>query len=163
MLNINLEQIFFRIKLISAVLSLVFGGLAVFLIVKFQQLVGLKVQMARLAIKTPEAAFGGASQSRWEEVTRHLESPREAEWKFAVVEADKLADMILKEAGFPGETMGDRLSSIEKGQLANLDNLWEAHKIRNKLVHDVNYFLRHAEARRAVELYEVALRELQAL
>lgn len=163
MFNIDLDLIFFRIKFLSAILSLLFGGLAIYFIVEFKRLVGTKIQMAKLALRIPEAAFKGASQSRWEEILRHVDSAKEAEWKFAVVEADKLVDDLLKKAGYFGDSMGERLSSIEKGQLANLDHLWEAHKIRNKLVHDVNYFLRQAEARQAVKFYEEALRELQAI
>lgn len=160
MFNIDFELIFFRIKLTSAILSFLFGGIAVFFIVKFQQLVGVKIQLARLALRANEPASGGASQSKWEEILRHVDSAREAEWKFAVVEADKLVDDVLKSAGYHGETMGDRLMNIEKGQIVSLEGLWEAHKIRNKLVHDVNYFLRQAEARRAVQLYENTLKEL---
>lgn len=163
MFNIDFDLVLFRIKLISAILSFLFGGLAVYFIIEFKKLAGIKVQMAKLALQVPEAAFKGASQSRWEEILRHVDSAREAEWKFAVVEADKLVDDLLKKAGYFGETMGDRLTNIERGQLANLDNLWEAHKIRNKLVHDVNYFLRQAEARQAIKFYEEALKELQAI
>ncbi len=132
-------------------------------IVKFQKLVGLKIQLAKLALRSAEPAYGGASQSRWEEILRHVDSAKEAEWKFAIIEADKLVDDLLKSAGYLGDTMGERLMSIEKGQMANLDGLWEAHKIRNKLVHDVNYFLRQAEARKAIQLYENILRELGAV
>ena len=163
MFNIDFESIFFRIKLLSAISSFIFGGLAIYFIIELKKLVGTKIQMAKLALRIPEEAFKGASQSRWEEILRHVDSDREAEWKFAVVEADKLVDDLLKKAGYPGETMGDRLTSIERGQLGNLDNLWEAHKIRNKLVHDVNYFLRQAEARQAIKFYAEALRELQAI
>ena len=160
MFNIDFELIFFRIKFISATLSFIFGGLAVFFIVRLQQLVGIKIQMARLALHSHEPAYGGASQSRWEEILRHVDSAKEAEWKFAIIEADKFVDDLLKSAGYLGDSMGERLMSIEKGQIANLDGLWEAHKIRNKLVHDINYFLRQAEARKAIQLYENVLREL---
>jgi len=59
--------------------------------------------------------------------------------------------------------MGDILMNIQPGQLTTLQGLWEAHKIRNRLVHDINYFLRYTEAKRAVGLYEKTLRELQAI
>src|SRR3989344_5824770 len=110
----------------------------------------------------PQPAISGLNV-RWEEIEKHINSTREAEWKFAVIEADKLVDELLKSAGFLGDTMGDRLMNIQPGQLTTLQNLWEAHKIRNRLVHDTNYFLRYTEAKRAVSLYEKTLKELQAL
>jgi len=115
------------------------------------------------ALNPPEPAYGGALQSKWEEIKHHAESVKEAEWKLSIIEADNLVNDILKSAGYPGDTMGERLTNINKGQLLSLDGLWEAHKIRNKLAHDTNYFLRYAEARRAIVLYEAALKELNAL
>ncbi|OGN08788.1 MAG: hypothetical protein A3J46_04435 [Candidatus Yanofskybacteria bacterium RIFCSPHIGHO2_02_FULL_41_11] len=111
----------------------------------------------------PVESSGGALGARWGEILNHMASTNEGEWKFAVIEADKLVDDILKSAGYRGETMGERLMSIDKSQLVTLDTLWDAHKIRNRLVHDTNYFLRYAEAKRAVQLYEDTLKELGAL
>lgn len=141
-------------------LSVTFASLTVFFIVQFRKLVAIKIQMVSALLHSPESAFGGAGQSRWEEIVRHIESPHEAEWKLAVIEADKFVDDLLRQAGYPGDTMGERLMSIEKGQFVSLEGLWEAHKIRNKLVHDVNYFLRYAEARRTIQAYEGTLKEL---
>ena len=131
------------------------------LIAKMMKLTSLKIDLAK-EILPPQPATS-ASNARWEEIERHINSTREAEWKFAVIEADKLVDDQLKGAGFPGDTMGDRLMNIQPGQLTTLQSLWEAHKIRNRLVHDTNYFLRYTEAKRAVGLYEKTLKELQAL
>src|SRR3990167_9669190 len=114
-MNIDFFELIFRLKLISGILSVIFFALAVFFIVKFQKLVGLKLEMLKSLIRTPEAAKGGAVQSKWEEIKRHMESTREAEWKFAVVEADKMVDDLLKRAGYLGDSMGERLMNIEKG------------------------------------------------
>ena len=160
MFNIDFSEILFRAKLASAIFSFLFGGLAVYFIVQFQKLVGLKAQMAKLALRVPEAASGGAILSKWEEVMRHMGSDKEAEWKFAIIEADKLVDESLKLSGYLGDTIGERLMNITKEQLVSLDGLWEAHKIRNKLAHEINYFLRYAEARRAIQLYQITLQEL---
>jgi len=163
MFDLDFEQFIFRLKIFSAILSLIFTWFFIYFFSKFRKMVGLKFDKLRASVKLPEPAAGGALQSRWNEVVSHIESAREAEWKLAVIEADKLADDTLKTAGFPGDSMGERLMNIERGRLQSLEGLWDAHKIRNKLVHDVGYFLRYAEARRAVQLYEKALRELGAL
>jgi hypothetical protein len=105
----------------------------------------------------------GPTRARWDEILRHGDSTKEAEWKFAIIEADKLMDDTLRKAGFPGVTMGERLMSIPEGQLQSLQLIWEAHKIRNRLAHDSNYFLRHAEAKKAIQLYGRALEELRVI
>ncbi len=148
-------------KLILGTVTIILAVLFIIVIVKTKRLVGIKINLAK-EILPPQPATSGLD-ARWEEIEKHINSTREAEWKFAVIEADKLVDELLKSAGFSGDTMGDRLMNIQPGQLTTLQNLWEAHKIRNRLVHDTNYFLRYTEAKRAVNLYEKTLKELQAL
>jgi hypothetical protein len=159
----DFSDILFRLKLISAIVSLVFLGLAIYFIVELRKLIAVKIKLAMDSLKKHVPAAGGMIQSRWGEILRHADSAKEAEWKFAIIEADKLVDDILKKGGYAGDSMGERLMNIEKGQLLSLDGLWAAHKIRNKLAHDPSYFLRYAEARQAIKLYEEALRELNAL
>jgi hypothetical protein len=110
------------------------------------------------------ATIGGAGplQDQWNDIVRHIESPREGEWKFAVIEADTIVDAVLKNY-FPGDTMGERLMNINKTQLLSIDGLWEAHKVRNRLAHEPNYFLRHAEALRAIRMFEATLKELGSI
>ncbi|HWA64541.1 MAG TPA: hypothetical protein VG866_01660 [Candidatus Paceibacterota bacterium] len=115
------------------------------------------------AIETPPSASPATvMHDRWQEILNHLDSTNESEWKVAVIEADKLVDDILKNS-FAGETMGERLMNIDKTQLLSIDSLWEAHKVRNRLAHEVNYFLRHAEAVKAIRYFEAALHELGML
>lgn len=150
-------------KIFGMILSVVMIVLFIIMNVRLSRLLKEKARLAQNTIAPPEAAQGNPLNSRWEEIQRHLNSSREAEWKFAVIEADKLVEDILRQAGFPGESMGEKLKNINKTQLVSIDDLWYAHKIRNRLAHDVNYFLRYGEAKRAIQLYEKALRELNAL
>ena len=162
-LTFDIIELIWKLKLISIIISVLFSALFIYFFLKFQKLVQLKISMIKSFYSSMEPGKGGAVQSRWEEIFPHFRSSHEAEWKLAIIEADKLVDDILKVAGYPGETMGDRLMSIELGQLESLNGLWEAHKIRNKLVHETSYFLRFAEAQRAFQLYEKTLKELQAI
>ena len=99
----------------------------------------------------------------WERVLGHLDSPREADWKLAVMEADKLAENALAGAGYPGGGLGERLMNIAPGQLVSLDGLWWAHKVRNRIAHQMDYFLRYTEARQAIGYYEQTLNELRVI
>ena len=45
----------------------------------------------------------------------------------------------------------------------SLDGVWWAHKVRNRLAHEMDYFLRYTEARQAVGYFEAALAELQLI
>ncbi len=149
------------VKLILIAVSILLGILVVVVMVKMNRLLGVKINLAK-EILPPQSATS-SHNAKWDEIEKYINSTREAEWKFAVIEADKLVDETLKEANFQGDTMGDRLMNIQPGQLTTTEGLWEAHKIRNRLVHDVNYFLRYTEAKRAVSLYKKTLEELEAM
>lgn len=149
------------LKIIMVGLTLIFIILLIVVIIKINRLTAKKISV--IDILSPPSPASSGINARWDEVTRHINSTREAEWKFAVIEADKIVDETLKNAGFSGETLGERLMNIDRSQLETLEDLWAAHKIRNRLAHDLNYFLRYAEAKRAVDLYEKTLRELQAI
>jgi len=83
--------------------------------------------------KAPFAIFApGELTSLWGNIET-MES------KLAVIEADKLADMILKKAGVKGESMAERLRGVEKLiDRSVYQRMWEAHKVRNELVHEMN-------------------------
>ena len=153
-------------KMAAYITTPIFIGLIVWFVMKSKELMHMS-QISSASVSEsdiiPTASSGDALRGRWNEILNHIASTREGEWKFAVVEADKLVDEMLKSAGYPGETMGERLMNIESGQLQTLEGLWEAHKTRNRLVHGTNYFLRYAEAKRVIQLYEDALRELGSL
>ncbi len=168
----KLAQIFsnigqFTVPAIGWLRSVAIGLSAVF----FIGLVVVLMLLRRLSEPVPEepasdapvAPSSGAYAARWAEITRHMDSAKEAEWKLAIIEADKLMDLVLQRAGFPGDTIGERLTNTQEGQIQTLEGLWEAHKVRNRIAHDLGYFLRYTEAKRAIELYAQTLREFEAI
>ena len=100
---------------------------------------------------------------KWNRIEKRLESNQEAELKLAVIEADKFFDNILKRIGYFGKDMGERLKRINPSQMTNINDIWTAHKIRNNIVHDIDYKLIVVDAQRAVKAYKKALDELEAL
>lgn len=100
---------------------------------------------------------------RWQVVLEKVESMNSSDWKFAVIEADNIVDEIIKHVGYQGTSFGERLAQIEPSDFDNLQNVWEAHKIRNRIAHEAGHTLNQDEARQAIALFEKALKELQYL
>jgi hypothetical protein len=150
------------LKKILTILTIVFGAIVVVIMIKMGNLIKEEVAEIKAELKPPKEA-ATPYDNRWQEIKNHVNSFRESEWKMAVIEADKLVDDALKAAGFPGESMGERLMLIKPGQLLNLQYLWDAHKLRNLIVHDPSYQITHRQAIWAVEAFESVLRELGAL
>lgn len=95
------------------------------------------------------------------EINKKITSDIPSDWKIAVIEADKTLDKALLKKGFPGESLGDKLKGMVPADLPEVyEEAWEAHKIRNKIVHDSDFELSQSEARKVVGIYERAIRKL---
>ena len=67
-------------------------------------------------------------------------SQNPSEWKSLLIEIDKLLDYTFKKSGVRGETMGERLKNAKsKFKYSDYQNIWNAHKARNKLAHEFDY------------------------
>ena len=113
----------------------------------------LKVQMygtTRPIIKKSEAV------KKWESVERRLESDNASHYKVAILEADHFCDELLKESGFDGENMSERLANIQ-----SYAGLKEAHETRNRIVNEPTFTLDRAQAQDYLEKYKGLLIELE--
>ena len=81
--------------------------------------------------------------------------------KLAILEADKLLDYALACRGAHGN-LGDKLKS--KGALfSDLNDVWAAHKLRNRIAHELDMRLATSEVQGALRKFQDALKDLQAL
>lgn len=100
---------------------------------------------------------------KWKDITNKAVSHIESDRKIAVIEADKLIDELIKRIGFKGKDMGDRLKQINPNQISNINDIWQAHKIRNNLVHDAYFKLAENDTNYVMRVYENTLKELDIL
>lgn len=106
------------------------------------------------------AAGDSALTHRWESVKRHIESQNQNDWKQAILEADVILDNVLTVMGYKGESVGEKLKRVEKGDFKSHDDAWEAHKVRNQVAHDGSTFvLSQYEAKRVINLYKKVFEE----
>lgn len=99
----------------------------------------------------------------WQDILKKLDSDNPSDWNLAVIQADSLVDNILKEMGLPGETMGERMKTLDHSRLASLDDLWEAHRIRNQIAHETDRTATKHKAAYAISLFGKVLKELEYL
>lgn len=100
----------------------------------------------------------------WRAVLEQLASENASDWKLAVMSADAVTDEALIDIKLEGETMADRLKTLgESRRLRSYETVWDAHKVRNEIAHDPRRLLSQEEARRVIQYYEEALKELGAM
>lgn len=81
--------------------------------------------------------------------------------KEAIMNADILLDKALRAEGWRGTSLGERLKAA--GGIWNkelLDAAWRAHKVRNRLAHELRYEIANTEARQAVADFKKVVKSL---
>ena len=102
--------------------------------------------------------------ARWEKVLELSSTADESSWRLAILEADIMLGDALKEAGYRGEGVGERLRDANPLQLTTLDLAWEAHKVRNDVAHaGSDYHLSEREANATIDLYRRVFEELKII
>ena len=101
-------------------------------------------------------------QTKWLAVENSVSRNNSASWQLAIFNADKLVDLALKERRFAGQTMGERMKSAEK-VWSNVNHIWGAHKIRNRLAHETDVHLTYETTLRALTAFKQALKDLGAI
>src|SRR3989344_6752911 len=99
--------------------------------------------------------IGGSKNPRWSKTLNYIFSQHSSDWKLSIIEADSIMESLLKDLGFKGETIGDRLKSANQETFPQLTTAWEVHTIRNRIAHEgLAFELSHHEAKRIIAVYE---------
>lgn len=101
-------------------------------------------------------------RSRWLAIEQSIQRDNAASYHMAIMNADKLVDQALKDKGYGGQTMGERLKSA-KASLPHRDNIWSAHKLRNRIAHEADAKVSYDQARRALAQFKQTLKDLGAI
>jgi hypothetical protein len=134
---------------------LIIGGILTVMVLVF---LGMSMATARRSARTPlDKQFIGRE---WQKITALAEHSDQSA-RYAVIEADKLLDYVLKARGYRGEKMGDRLREAGP-DFSYQDDVWQAHKLRNKLVHEAEYEVDHRLISRAIKQFRQALKDMGA-
>ena len=97
----------------------------------------------------------------WQEIQQLVDLNKPSARNQALIRADKLVDHALKVVS-SGETMGERLKNAQDAFSSwdVYDDLWKAHKIRNKMVHEAGFEPPYYTVKDALEKIKRGLRDL---
>lgn len=101
-------------------------------------------------------------RTSWMTIEQQLQKGNEASYQLCILNADKLLDSALRQRGFKGETMGERMKAAQNSwQNANI--VWASHKLRNQIAHETQISLDYDQARRALAGFKQGLKDLGAI
>ncbi len=83
------------------------------------------------------------------------------QYKYALIEIDKLLDHVFIKKHIRGETMGERLKNVAKYFERNqYDRIWQAHKARNILAHEVDITISEQKIKEHYAILKSAINQL---
>ena len=96
----------------------------------------------------------------WENIKILASSKSPSQLRQGLITADKTLDNALKDI-FSGETMGERLKNAkDRFDEITYNKIWEAHKVRNNLVHETGYEPPYYVLTEAIEKLRTGLQAL---
>ena len=101
-------------------------------------------------------------RTSWLAIERQLVKDEEPSYHLAILNADKLLDQALRQRGFKGETMGERMRSARQ-IWSNATAVWTAHKLRNQIAHEPEVKISYDQARRSLSAFKQSLKDVGAI
>lgn len=145
------QEIVFVVKFIFIIISLLLIILIIILLLKI--ITGSTLHKPLISSRRLEPTFNKKKISRkWKKIAKRIESEVEANYKLAVLEADKIFNNIIKEFGYGTEK-----------RLSNIDEIKQASKFKEAVIEDKKLKISKEEAQKTVEAYRKGLEELGAL
>ncbi len=149
-----------QIKFSLSLISILFITLIIYSTIRIWEI--RKEDKDKFAFAEPVPQDAGEEYERWEVIQTHINSNNKSDWQLAIIEADAILDDMVKKIGYTGDSLGERLKSVEVSDFTSIQSAWEAHKVRNKIAHEGSGFeLTHREAKRVVGLYKDVFEEFK--
>ena len=121
---------------------------------------GLLIVMG-LSRKTNKKLNPQKYQQEWAAIEQSMTSDNKTQ-QFAIIQADKLLDQALKESGFAGNTMAERMTSASR-VFSQREAVWTAHKLRNRIAHETKARINEQWVKKSMASFKRALKDLCAL
>ena len=102
----------------------------------------------------------------WHKVEEEVAYGKPSNYRSAVINADKILEFVLSKMYPRLPSTGERLKAVKDkfvGDYELYDSLWFAHKVRNELVHNLNFELPSSQVRDILEKFKAGLVKLGAI
>lgn len=153
-------------SIIAILLSLLFFAGFIYAKIRTAQLYEIEQESLREAEARWAAKFGQkrTGNPRWEGIQQKVSDSNPESWRLAIIEADVLLDETLKNAGYVGQTLGERLKGANPNSFTTLQDAWEAHKVRNEIAHvGSDFVLTKKTAHDTIVRYERVFHEFKVI
>jgi hypothetical protein len=138
----------------SSTIIFVFAGIII--------IAGLLLALISLTKKGVKHLDVDKYRVRYLAIEQQLKKDEQSSYHMCILNADKLLDHALTERGLKGKTMGERMVNA-KTMFSNNNEVWTAHKLRNRIAHEQDVKITYDETRYALAYFKKALKDLGAI
>lgn len=102
--------------------------------------------------------------ARWDVIQKRVAENSPESWRIAIIEADILLDETLTNAGYSGQSLGEKLKTANPMSFTTVQDAWSAHKVRNEIAHaGSDFVLTQKVARETITQYERVFKEFAVI
>ncbi len=149
------------IQIISLFISSILLFLIIFFIIK-TNLLGSEIEHF-ISVLGSKDLSKRRSLKAWKQIQKRLRTKQTNQLKLAVLEADRILNEILKMAGWPGKNLDERLEQADTAELPNLEEVRQAHKLRNRIANEPDFIITPNEAGIIIEIYKKTFQDLNLI
>lgn len=156
----DLTQGWYTFVLISLGISVLFLGISAYCAIRIYFLRQQEAASFRAAQQSVAAKDVPKTHLRWNKIIEQAHSGADHDWRLAILEADIMLNELLDVNGYRGETMAEKMKQVDRATFNSIDAAWEAHKARNRIVHEgAAHKLSQREVRHIIGLYAQVFKE----
>lgn len=137
-------------------------GMIIILLASVLIIGGLLFAVITFSKKGPASLNVERYRVKWLSIEQQLMQNEVSSYHLSVMNADKLLDQALRDRGVKGNTMGERMKTVQQSW-SNANAVWGAHKLRNQIAHEPDVSVSYADARRALTGFKQALKDVGAI
>lgn len=123
-------------------------------------------EIEQAALRSAEAAWANkhakpdSRNARWDIIQKRVSENNPESWRIAIIEADIMLDETLTNAGYSGQSLGEKLKSANPQSFTTIRDAWDAHMVRNKIAHaGSDFILTQKVAQTTIVQFERVFRE----
>ena len=156
----QLQEKLFVVKVIFIIISIIFFAMVVYYALNTSYLRHLFIQDLEDASSWRD--YGRSKIfKKWRKIKERLKKDNEAEYKLALIEADKMLNDVLKKMGYGEESLVEKLKRLSSSDVSNLEELLRANEICQDVIRDPDYKLTKEKAEEVINIFEKSFKDLE--
>jgi len=157
----QVQQDFFWLKIVFIIVSVLFLFAIIYFLTKSDYLTWAIAEDAKNFL-SPKSVAKKKIEKQWEKVKREIgKAEIDAQWKLALIDGLEIFNEGLRQSGFVGKTLRERVGAISVEKMPEKDELMGVLPTCENIISDPGYFVSKKNTEKIIEIFENILKKLE--